>query len=107
MPFKMLWLSAITGNHNEPPLHALVAQSSLLNMRCHAPKAGSLPLDNEIRDLTANLLTEVCNDVCIEPDLQPITGEVLAGASSNAQGGARLDIAANGFSGGRFEHTFF
>ena len=105
MPFKMLWLSAITGNHYEPPPHALVAQSSLLNMRCHAPKAGSL--HNEIRDLTANLLTEVCNDVCIEPDLQPITGEVLAGASSNAQDGARLDIPANGFWGGRFERTFF
>ncbi len=28
---------------------------------------------NEIRDLTADLLTEVCNDVRIEPDLQPIT----------------------------------
>ena len=41
---------------------------------------------NEIRDLTANLLhvTEVCSDVCIEPDLQPITGEVLTGATSNA-----------------------
>ena len=25
---------------------------------------------NEIRDLAANLLTEVCNDICIEPELQ-------------------------------------
>ena len=40
---------------------------------------------NEIRDLTANLLTEVCSDDCIEPELQPITGEVLTGATSNAQ----------------------
>ena len=62
---------------------------------------------NEIRDLTANLLTEVCNDVCIEPDLQPIDGEVLTGSSPNTQDGARLDIAANGFWGGRFERTFF
>ena len=29
------------------------------------------------------------------------------GASSNNQDGARLDIAANGFWGGRFQHTFF
>ena len=43
---------------------------------------------NEIRDLTANLLTKVCNDVFIEPDLQPITGEVLTGATSNVQDGA-------------------
>ena len=39
------------------------------------PKGGFPSIrHNEIRDLTANLLTEVCNDVCIEPDLQPITG---------------------------------
>ena len=35
-------------------------------------------------------------DVCIEPHLQPITGEHLSGASANTQDGARLDIAANG-----------
>ena len=62
---------------------------------------------NEIRDVTADLLTEVCNDVCIEPDLQPLTGEALTGSSSNTQDGARLDIAANGFWGGRFECTYF
>ena len=72
------------------------------------PKGGFPSIrHNEIWDLTANLLTEVCSDVCIEPDLQPITGEVLIGATSNAQDGARLDIAANGFWGGRFERTYF
>ena len=29
-------------------------------------------LRNEVRDLTANLLTEVSNDVCIEPELLPL-----------------------------------
>ena len=49
---------------------------------------GGLPSirHNEIRDLTANLLTEVCTNVCIEPDLQPLTGEVLSRATSNAPG---------------------
>ncbi len=28
---------------------------------------------NEIRDITANLLTEVCHDVSVEPGLQPLT----------------------------------
>ena len=32
---------------------------------------------NEIRDITANLLTEVCHDVQVEPDLQEVTSEVL------------------------------
>ena len=64
------------------------------------PKGGFPSIrHNEIRDLTANLLTEICHNVCIEPDLQPITGEVLTctGATSNTQDGARLDIPANGF----------
>ena len=51
----------------------------------------------EIRDLTATLLTEVCNNVCTEPELQPVSQESLRGASANRQDGARLDIAANGF----------
>ena len=72
------------------------------------PKGGFPSIrHNEIRDLTANLLTEVCNDVCIEPELLPIDGEVFTGASSYSQDGARLDIAANGFWGGRFKRTFF
>ena len=56
---------------------------------------------SEIRDLTATLLTEVCNNVCTEPELQPVSQESLRGASANRQDGARLDIAANGF---REEH---
>ena len=62
---------------------------------------------NEIRDLTANLLSEVCNNVCTEPHLQPVTGKQLNGATANSQDGARLDIAANGLWGGRTERTFF
>ncbi len=42
---------------------------------------------NEIRDLTATLLTEVCHDVCIEPELQPVSSETLGGASANCQEG--------------------
>ena len=47
---------------------------------------------NEIRDLTATLLTEVCKDVRVEPELQPVTHEVLNGATANSKDGARLDI---------------
>ena len=62
---------------------------------------------NEIRDFTANLMSEVCHNVAIEPHLQPITGEILSGASANTQDGARLDVAADGFWGSRFERAFF
>ena len=62
---------------------------------------------NEIRDLTARLLTEVCRDVRIEPGLQPIPViSPLVGASANSFEGARLDVAVNGFWAGRYESTF-
>ena len=62
---------------------------------------------NELRDHTANLMTEVCHDVCIESALQPVTGERSSGASAITDEGARLDIAASGFWGGRHERVFF
>ena len=62
---------------------------------------------NEVRDLTANLMTKVCHDVCTEPTLQPITGEAFSVASAIIEDGARLDVAASGLWGGRFERAFF
>ncbi len=32
---------------------------------------------NEIRDITASLLTEVCHNVATEPPLQPLTGKLF------------------------------
>ena len=70
---------------------------------------GGFPIirHNEIRDFTANIMSEVCHNVSIEPHLQAVTGESLSLAMSNSQDGARLDIAMNGFWGGQFERTFF
>ena len=48
----------------------------------------------------------MCHDVCTEPGLQPISNEILTGATANTQDGARLDIAVNGFWGGTYERTF-
>ena len=62
---------------------------------------------NEIQDLTANLLSEVCHDVSIEPSLQPITGETLTSSSAITEDGARLDVVASGFWGGQYERAFF
>ena len=53
---------------------------------------------SEIRDFTANLMTEVCHDVCVEPPpLQPLSGEQLPHATTNREDNARLDIKARGF----------
>ena len=47
---------------------------------------------NELRNLTASLLTEVCHDVQIEPHLQPTSREECPSFSTNIQDGARLDV---------------
>ena len=57
---------------------------------------------NELRDLTADLLQVVCNDVEIEPQLQPLSGEHLHHRTAIRDESARLDVKARGFWGGRF-----
>ena len=52
-------------------------------------------------------IVPLIKDVYLEPHLQPITGETLNGASAITEDGARLDIAANGFWGSRYERCFF
>ena len=62
---------------------------------------------SKILHLTATLLTEVCHDISIKPRLQPISNEILTGATANTQDGACLCIAAYDFWGGTYEKTFF
>ena len=71
-------------------------------------KTGGFPAirHNEVRDITASLLSEVCHGVTIEPHLQPLTGEVMQHKSAITDEGARLDVAMYGFWGGRFEKAF-
>ena len=52
---------------------------------------------NDLRDLTANLLSNVCNDVEIEPKLLPVTGENFSNRTANTRTEARLDIRSRGF----------
>ena len=61
---------------------------------------------NELRNVTAELLSTVCNNVAIEPPLQPLSGESLIPMSANRQDDARADIHASGF-WGRWQSAFF
>ena len=61
---------------------------------------------NEVRDITASLLSEVCHSVSVEPHLQPLSGEALSYHTANTGDDARLDVAVNGFWGGPFEKAF-
>ena len=79
---------------------------SLLPSHC---KCGGFPSirHNEVRDITAHLLTEVCHDVLIEPQLQELSGEALFYGSANRQDQARVDVAASGFWGSSHERAYF
>ena len=52
---------------------------------------------DEVRDLTANMLKEVCHDVSTEPTLLPLEGEHLQYRTANTTNEARVDISARGF----------
>ncbi|CAM1309822.1 Uncharacterised protein r2_g1998 [Pycnogonum litorale] len=69
---------------------------------------GGFPImrHNEIRDMMASLLKDLCHDVSVEPPLQPLTGELFPQRSTNTEDLARLDIKASGFYGGPFDTTF-
>ena len=71
-------------------------------MHFPVPKVASLPSDI-MRDITATLPTEVCLNVCVEPDLQPVTADQLHGASATL--GSTFQPTESG--GGRFEKTYF
>ena len=60
---------------------------------------------NEVRNIEADLLKEVCRDVQLEPALIPLSGQHF-GRSANHQDMARLDVSARGF-WGPMEKAFF
>ena len=60
---------------------------------------------NEVRDITAGLIKQVAHQVTVEPHLQPLSGEHLRYSTANNEDQARLDVAASGVWGGRFDRT--
>ena len=52
---------------------------------------------NDFRDLTANMMSEVCKYTKIELKLAPLSGEELQGRTSSNSNDARLDIRTRGF----------
>ena len=58
---------------------------------------------NRIRDFEAQLLTEICNDVEIQPPLQPLEGEIISGITGINE---KPDAHARGF-WRQGQNTFF
>ena len=62
---------------------------------------------NEIRDITAQLMSEVCPNVATEPILQPVTNERFFHRSANTGTDARLDVRAQRFWGIHHQQAYF
>ena len=62
------------------------------------PKGGFISSrHNEVRDIVAEILNEICDDVATEPHLQQLTGETFAYKTAKTDPAARVDISALGF----------
>ena len=77
------------------PQHCSCGHPFSVDHALSCPK-GAMPSirENSIRDITAELLTEVCPNVGIEPTLQPLNGEAFNRRTANTEDNARLDIKA-------------
>ena len=62
---------------------------------------------NRIRDVTAQLLSEVCPNVEVETPLQPLTGERFPYRTANVDDNARLGVKAQGFWGSDRQCAYF
>ncbi len=93
------------------PAHCVCRSEFSVNHALSCPRGGFPSIrHNELRDMFGHLLTEVCHNVSTEPHLQPLDSELpptSATTMASTADGARSDIAASGFWGGRFERTFF
>ena len=62
---------------------------------------------NELRDFTANALSEECSSGCVELSLQTLSGETFTFSTAITENGACLDVSADGFWGSRHQRAYF
>uniref|UniRef100_A0A1X7V9A6 Uncharacterized protein n=1 Tax=Amphimedon queenslandica TaxID=400682 RepID=A0A1X7V9A6_AMPQE len=113
------WLSALPQADHGFDMHKGSFRDSDLPSSCvcdstftvdhalHCPVGGLLTLrHNELRDLTASLLEDVCSNVSHEPPLQPLSGESITESTVDGDE-ARADIAVDCFWGRSHQRAFF
>ena len=61
--------------------------------------------NNDLRELSANLLSNVCNDKQIEPKLLPVTRENFSNRIATARTEVRLNIRSRGSVSGVNNHS--
>ena len=82
------------------PQHTVIVEHLSVEHALSCPNDGLPSIrHNEVRDLTATLLTEVCSHVATEPELQPVSQEEFSLSAVYVQDGARMVIVMDGFWG--------
>ena len=77
------------------PSHCVCNKMFTLEHTLSCPHGGFPSIrHNEIRNITAHLMSEVCHNMGIEPTLQPLSGETMSYQTANSTDGARLDVKA-------------
>ena len=90
------------------PLTCACGQYFDLTHALHCAKGGCTHTrHDEIRNTFANLMSEFCYDVEIEPKLQSLQGESFVNNSTTTDEDSRLDVKAIGLWRSRFSRTFF
>ena len=97
---KEIFWDAIQIRYNIPleclPTLCVCGNSFNLEHALSCPKGGLvITRNNELRNLTTEIIDEVCKNVVIEPLFTPLTGEELP-KSSNMSNQARADVLAIG-----------
>ena len=79
--------------------HACACSKDMTLDHAMACPTGGYPLqrNDDLRDVIAGAMSEICPDVQTEPVLHSLTGEVLDGRTAIREDDARLDIKARGF----------
>ena len=84
------------------PTHCVYGTSFTIDISC--PKGSFHSIRHyEVRDITVELLSEVCHNVEVELHLEPLYSETF---QSNIHDGAQLDISMNGFWGSHYEKCY-
>ena len=102
-PLTVLWLKSTSSTISLCLWPRLTIEHAL---SCSRGRVQSIR-HNEIRDMTVDLMSEVCYGVSIELCLQAVTEEQLMHKSLNRNDGAHLDIVAKTFCGRDRQCTFF
>ena len=77
------------------PSHCVCGKVFTISHALSCPH-GAFPIirHNDVGDLTAKLMSEVCHDVQVESHLQPLSGELLHHKTAKHEDDARVDIRA-------------